>query len=461
MQAVEAFAIAGAWALGSLALLHAIVWRAQRQRWSLQFALGYALAAAIYSQDALLQATARYPNRIAAVLAAPSLVLITLAMIDYVALPPRTAARLRAVVIGGGAVALALILLQLMPRIAAFTVYGAYMLGQALLALTAQRREPRHGHGLVFAALMLYPLVVLAAWLDRIEVQWLRYLVILPTAVSGATVLTTGLLRARQQAREELRRREQAEAALQALNDTLEQRVVQRTSELHEMVACLEAFNRSVSHDLRGPLGGIAGVSRLAAEALARGDEATVRRLLPVITDQADSSARLVGDLLALARVGDADLAPQPLDLQAFVHDTLEQMRLADPQGAPLPVQVGALPTIAADPGLLRQVYVNLLGNALKFSRESVPPRIEVGAVVEGGTPVLFVRDNGVGFDPAAAQRLFEPFQRLHGQRYPGHGVGLSIVKRIVERHGGRLWAQASPGGGATFYFSLGGSAGS
>jgi signal transduction histidine kinase len=459
VQAVEAFAIAGAWALGSLALLHAIVWRVQRQRWSLQFAIGYGLAALIYSQDALLQTATRYPNRIAAALAVVSVVLITLGMIGYVALPPRVAARLRIAAVAAGTVTFALILLQLLPRIAAFAVYGAFMLGQALLALVAQRREPRHGHGLVFAALLLYPLVVLAAWLGRIEVQWLRYLVMLPMAVSGATVLTTGLLRAQQQAREELRRREQAEAALQSLNDTLEQRVAQRTSELHEMVACLEAFNRSVSHDLRGPLGGIAGVSRLAAEALERGDDATVRRLLAVITGQAESSARLVGDLLALARVGDADLAPQPLDLQALVRDTLEQMRLADPQGAPLPVQVGALPTVEADPGLLRQVYVNLLGNAVKFSRESVPPRIEVGAMVEGGTPVLFVRDNGVGFDAALAQRLFEPFQRLHGSRYAGHGVGLSIVKRIVERHGGRLWAQAEPGVGATFYFSLGESA--
>jgi signal transduction histidine kinase len=130
-------------------------------------------------------------------------------------------------------------------------------------------------------------------------------------------------------------------------------------------------------------------------------------------------------------------------------------MRLADPRGTPLPVTVSALPTVEADPGLLRQVYVNLLGNALKFSREASPPLIEVGAYAEGDQQVLFVRDNGVGFDPAQTERMFRPFTRLHDQRYQGHGVGLSIVKRIVERHGGRLWAQARPNAGATFYFSL------
>jgi signal transduction histidine kinase len=162
-----------------------------------------------------------------------------------------------------------------------------------------------------------------------------------------------------------------------------------------------------------------------------------------------------VEDLLSLARVGEVDLASQPVNLESFVRDTIEQMRLADPRGVPLPVTVSALPTVEADPGLLRQVYVNLLGNAIKFSREASPPQIEVGAYVEDGQQVLFVRDNGVGFDPAQAERMFTPFTRLHDQRYQGHGVGLCIVKRIVERHGGRVWAQAKPDAGATFYFSL------
>ena len=121
-----------------------------------------------------------------------------------------------------------------------------------------------------------------------------------------------------------------------------------------------------------------------------------------------------------------------------------------------MPVQVGSLPTVEADPGLLRQVYVNLIGNALKFSREAAEPRVEVGAFAQAGGHVMFVRDNGVGFDSDKAEHLFEPFQRLHRGNFTGHGVGLSIVKRIVERHGGRVWAQSRPQHGATFYFWLG-----
>jgi signal transduction histidine kinase len=121
-------------------------------------------------------------------------------------------------------------------------------------------------------------------------------------------------------------------------------------------------------------------------------------------------------------------------------------------------VAVAPLPVVQADPVLVRQVYANLIGNAVKFARGAAAPHIEVGAQAGGdGAPVLFVRDNGVGFDTEQAQRLFQPFQRLHGSRFPGHGVGLSIVRRVVERHGGRIWAESRPGQGATFYFTLGG----
>ena len=119
-------------------------------------------------------------------------------------------------------------------------------------------------------------------------------------------------------------------------------------------------------------------------------------------------------------------------------------------------VHVGALPVVVADPGLLRQVYVNLIGNALKFSAGAAAPRVDVGVAAERRPPVFFVRDNGVGFAAGDAVRLFEPFQRLHAGRFAGHGVGLSIVRRIVERHGGRVWAESSPGAGANFRFTLG-----
>jgi signal transduction histidine kinase len=222
------------------------------------------------------------------------------------------------------------------------------------------------------------------------------------------------------------------------------------------MVEGLESFNRSISHDLRGPLGGIAGVSRLASEALARGDSGTAARLLPAITAQAESSAHLVNALLALARMDEAELTREPVPVEAVVQEALEQVRLAHQPEAGVQVQLQSLPTVAADAGLLRQVYVNLVGNALKFTHGVPAPRVEIGALEAGGETVLYVRDNGVGFEAEQAERLFKPFARLHGRGYQGHGVGLSIVRRIVEHHGGRVWAESRPGEGAAFYFTLG-----
>ncbi len=455
MQTTDVYAAAGALSLGVLGLMFLLVWRHQREPSAALFAGGYLMAALLYALEPYTRPMANQPSLLSALLSVPALLLVTLGFVRYVGLP-RTAARY----VELGATAVGVLLLAglvagVLGRLPSFGVLAAFLASHALMALWAMRREPGYGHGLVFAALMLYPAVVMAAALGHLDPQWLRYVVIAPVTVSGVTLLTTGLLRAQRRAGEELQRREQAEAALRSLNETLEHHVSQRTAELKDMVAGLESFNRNVSHDLRGPLGGIAGVSRLASEALARHDNTTAERMLAVITAQADALGQLVSDLLALAHVGNVDLAPQPIELEALVRDTLEQMRVAQPGGSALPVEVGELPMVEADPGLLRQVYVNLLGNALKFSREAQPPHIEVGSFARDGEQIFYVRDNGVGFDADQAERLFQPFKRLHGQRYAGHGVGLSIVKRIVERHGGRLWAQATPNAGATFFFSL------
>jgi signal transduction histidine kinase len=163
-----------------------------------------------------------------------------------------------------------------------------------------------------------------------------------------------------------------------------------------------------------------------------------------------------VGALLALARMDEAELAREPVALASVVQEALEQVQLAHPPEPALQVQLQPLPVVAADAGLLRQVYVNLVGNALKFTRGVPSPRVEIGALQSQGETVLYVRDNGVGFEAAQAQRLFQPFERLHDRRYQGHGVGLSIVRRIVEHHGGRVWAESRPGEGAAFFFTLG-----
>lgn len=457
MHAMDIYALAGAVSHGLLALLFALAARAQRARAPACFAVAYALVAAIYLFDAELRpATADLPNPFTSVLVAVAVVLITLGLVDYANLPERAARRARICALALGVLVLGGVFLGA-TRMLAFAGLSLMVALQAVVAIAAARHEPRAGHGLVGLLLAAYPLTVAAAAAGWLDPTLLRYLVIVPTVALGMAVLTTGLLRAQRRATEELRRREAADAALHMLNESLERRVVQRTAELHEVIAGLESFNRSVSHDLRGPLGGIAGVSRLAREALAAGDTAAAARYLDAVAAQAEASSQLVGSLLALARVSEVDLAPQPLDLDRFVRETLEQIRLAEPAGARLPVMLKPLPRVHADPQLLRQVYVNLVGNALKFSREAASPQVELGACEQDGQQVLYVRDNGVGFDAERADGLFEPFRRLHGaQRFQGSGVGLSIVKRIVERHGGRVWAQSQPDAGATFFFSLG-----
>jgi signal transduction histidine kinase len=247
-----------------------------------------------------------------------------------------------------------------------------------------------------------------------------------------------------------------AQSDLQHLNASLEQVVVQRTADLSDMVAGLESFNRSVSHDLRGSLGGIAGVARLAERALQQGDDSMVRRALPLIAEQAERSTRMMASLLSLAQVGEATMQRRQVSLRDLVHEVLAQLE-AECAGQALPqIVVDSLPAVSADPDLLQRVFANLIGNAIKFSRAGrSTPRIEIGCVKAGDQVKVYVRDNGAGFDAEAAKQMFAPFRRLHGAQFEGHGVGLSIVRRAVERHGGRVWAEGRVGQGATFWFSL------
>lgn len=252
----------------------------------------------------------------------------------------------------------------------------------------------------------------------------------------------------------EVEERKRAAQELIVANETLEQRVRQRTAELHDVIEGLESFNRSVSHDLRGPLGGIAGAARLAQEFVRNGDTERAVKFMEVIATQAETTGQLVDALLALARASDASLSIERVDMNALAAEVVESLRRV-PTQAPLPVAIDTLASIDADRKLVRQVLVNLLGNALKFAAGNPQPLVQVGMLPARGARVFFVRDNGVGFDAEQAHRLFKPFNRLHDSRFEGSGVGLSIVRKIVERHGGSVWAESAPGLGATFYFSF------
>jgi signal transduction histidine kinase len=201
---------------------------------------------------------------------------------------------------------------------------------------------------------------------------------------------------------------------------------------------------------LRGPLGGIAGLAGIARAKLAEGRPQDAEPMLAAIERQADDSVAMVAALLELARAGAAQPQRARVDTTALAGEVVAALEAAG-KTASTEVVVQPLPAAQADPELLRQVFVNLVGNACKFVRGRGAARVEVGHATTSRGQAYFVRDNGIGFAPADAARLFRPFERLNGQRFEGAGVGLSIVKRIIDHHGGRVWAEGAPDAGATF----------
>lgn len=225
----------------------------------------------------------------------------------------------------------------------------------------------------------------------------------------------------------------------------------------HEQLQRLLNFNRHVVHDLRAPLVSVVGAVEQAQAALARGDVASAVGLLSMLATRANGMAQLVSELMHLSTARDAPIAFERVELTDIARSAIDETRQAGLCPHAAEVRLDPLPPALGSAALLKQVFVNLLSNAIKFTSSAAAPRIEIG--VEGapdGGPHLFVRDNGVGFDVHQAHRLFEPFSRLHGARYPGHGLGLNVVKCVVERHGGRVWATSAAAQGATFRFTLG-----
>ena len=229
-----------------------------------------------------------------------------------------------------------------------------------------------------------------------------------------------------------------------------------RLDKLQARIDELTNFNRHVAHDLRDALASVVSVARLAQAAIDDGQPETALHMIGLAARQAQGGADLVADLLLLAQAEASALPAQAVDLADLARSAVDQVRSTSARDACPRIVVHPLPGAWGVPGLLRQVFVNLVANAVKFTRDVPRPRIDVGATCGAQGTVLYVKDNGVGFDPAQAARLFRPFERLHGTRYPGHGIGLSIVKRVVERHGGRVWAEARDSGGAAFRFTLG-----
>jgi PAS domain S-box-containing protein len=252
-------------------------------------------------------------------------------------------------------------------------------------------------------------------------------------------------------------RRKAEEAAIKTMNVELERRVAERVADLKAVNDELEAFAYSISHDLRAPLRHISGFVDLLVPATADGrldDQA--RHRLAIIADSANRMGGMIDDLLSFSRMNQAEILRQQVNLSTLAAGVIADAKREAP-GRDIAWIVAPLPTVPGDPAMLKMVLVNLVSNAVKFTRASAPARIEIGSSVgAGGEIVVFVRDNGVGFDMQYAEKLFGVFRRLHREdEFEGTGIGLANVRRIVGRHGGRTWAEAALGRGATFFFSL------
>jgi signal transduction histidine kinase len=290
------------------------------------------------------------------------------------------------------------------------------------------------GVPVILLTILLVAAVIFAAVADRRRKQ-----------IEAINVELTNVLTECKRAGEKLNQR----------NAELELRVVECAGQLEAATKESEAFSYTVAHDLRAPLRHISGFSKILKDSYGATLDPTAQDYLRFICDGAKHMGQLIDDLLTMGQIGRQALVPRPTDLNSLVDGAVENLR-AEYEDRQIDWKIGQLPSVECDAGLVRQVFEQLLANAVKYTRPRERAVIEVGRVPTDGPPTIFVRDNGAGFDQRYAHKLFGLFQRLHtAEEFEGTGVGLATAQRIVVRHGGRIWAEAEVDKGATFFFTL------
>jgi len=330
----------------------------------------------------------------------------------------------------------------------------------AIAAYRAEKIEPTIGHRLLASVSLMIPFVIVTFPIFGIKAELLKFWAAVPLLTLSVVILTSSLLREQIKAEWNIEQLFATEAKLIRLNQELENRVEDRTSMLNEIINDLESFNRNISHDIRSPLGSMGMTAYLAKKCLEAGDVTSAQDQLDQIVTQVDIMQRMVTTMLDLATSVISEKNLKTVNLDELVRDKFEKISLQLKGDSTVQFKPNFftqnLGLINTDPSLLRIILDNLIGNAIKFNHNRPNLKITVGQYSQHGEPCIYVKDNGIGFEPKDSKKAFDPFERLGDvTRTPGHGLGLSIVQRAVKRLGGQTWAESKPGEGATFYFIL------